>query len=315
MGVFTENPVWPAPCCHGQQQGCGVQGRNRCAASEVAKLYPGLVLCVSFRCLHVRANDVGRCPPGAAVYAQLGGGGGHRRHIAGGRTWFHDRRGMRCLYFGAAWEHHLFRGDSQQLPGNVQGRGCHDCACLYLCRGTKDMTIKHVRVSRRTLLVVLIVCVLAAGQMAVTGFAGPDQIGNQLKIATFLGLFGISQAIVMIAGGQGLDLSVGAVATLGGIVGAAVLDVGASGLLLSIALAGLCGFLVGALNGVGITVFKVPPLVMTLAMASRSEEHTSELHSLMRISYAVFCLKTKNRATYTKHLEMIRALTEIITHT
>src|SRR3546814_2650488 len=27
---------------------------------------------------------------------------------------------------------------------------------------------------------------------------------------------------------------------------------------------------------------------------ARSEEHTSELQSLMRISYAVFCLKTKN---------------------
>src|SRR3546814_3149968 len=29
----------------------------------------------------------------------------------------------------------------------------------------------------------------------------------------------------------------------------------------------------------------------------RSEEHTSELQSLMRISYAVFCLKKKNRHT------------------
>src|SRR3546814_10409905 len=29
------------------------------------------------------------------------------------------------------------------------------------------------------------------------------------------------------------------------------------------------------------------------ARAFRSEEHTSELQSLMRISYAVFCLKTK----------------------
>src|SRR3546814_6946440 len=28
---------------------------------------------------------------------------------------------------------------------------------------------------------------------------------------------------------------------------------------------------------------------------SRSEEHTSELQSLMRISYAVFCLKTKKK--------------------
>src|SRR3546814_5210687 len=33
----------------------------------------------------------------------------------------------------------------------------------------------------------------------------------------------------------------------------------------------------------------------------RSEEHTSELQSLMRISYAVFCLKNKkNTATYTR---------------
>src|SRR3546814_8569454 len=30
-------------------------------------------------------------------------------------------------------------------------------------------------------------------------------------------------------------------------------------------------------------------------LAFRSEEHTSELQSLMRISYAVFCLKTKNQ--------------------
>src|SRR3546814_4965362 len=30
------------------------------------------------------------------------------------------------------------------------------------------------------------------------------------------------------------------------------------------------------------------------ASATRSEEHTSELQSLMRISYAVFCLKKKN---------------------
>src|SRR3546814_5227427 len=30
---------------------------------------------------------------------------------------------------------------------------------------------------------------------------------------------------------------------------------------------------------------------------ARSEEHTSELQSLMRISYAVFCLKKKNKQT------------------
>src|SRR3546814_3920673 len=33
----------------------------------------------------------------------------------------------------------------------------------------------------------------------------------------------------------------------------------------------------------------------------RSEEHTSELQSLMRISYAVFCLKTKNHHNKETH--------------
>src|SRR3546814_3404918 len=36
-----------------------------------------------------------------------------------------------------------------------------------------------------------------------------------------------------------------------------------------------------------------------LIHTARSEEHTSELQSLMRISYAVFCLKKKKRITET----------------
>src|SRR3546814_3189271 len=37
-----------------------------------------------------------------------------------------------------------------------------------------------------------------------------------------------------------------------------------------------------------------PPIEYWRWVAGRSEEHTSELQSLMRISYAVFCLKKKN---------------------
>src|SRR3546814_8162349 len=36
---------------------------------------------------------------------------------------------------------------------------------------------------------------------------------------------------------------------------------------------------------------------ITFILCTRSEEHTSELQSLMRISYAVFCLKKKNKNT------------------
>src|SRR3546814_5970648 len=43
------------------------------------------------------------------------------------------------------------------------------------------------------------------------------------------------------------------------------------------------------------------PILRAVADAAargvRSEEHTSELQSLMRISYAVFCLKKKNKNT------------------
>src|SRR3546814_7870358 len=41
------------------------------------------------------------------------------------------------------------------------------------------------------------------------------------------------------------------------------------------------------------------------SVGSRSEEHTSELQSLMRISYAVFCLKKKTNKKHKKHRDTI----------
>src|SRR3546814_7868950 len=62
-------------------------------------------------------------------------------------------------------------------------------------------------------------------------------------------------------------------------------------------------------NGCCLTVIETPPgrysvevSAETLAKTTlRSEEHTSELQSLMRISYAVFCLKQKNTKQNTTH--------------
>src|SRR3546814_4527844 len=55
-----------------------------------------------------------------------------------------------------------------------------------------------------------------------------------------------------------------------------------------------------------------PPLCRRAGgRAKRSEEHTSELQSLMRISYAVFCLKKKKQRKYepltTKHQQPTQA--------
>src|SRR3546814_2790906 len=43
------------------------------------------------------------------------------------------------------------------------------------------------------------------------------------------------------------------------------------------------------------------PQIIHLDRHDRSEEHTSELQSLMRISYAVFCLKKKTTQVRTTH--------------
>src|SRR3546814_6535497 len=45
--------------------------------------------------------------------------------------------------------------------------------------------------------------------------------------------------------------------------------------------------------------------LLSLAQRQRSEEHTSELQSLMRISYAVFCLKKKKSTTHTNEGHII----------
>src|SRR3546814_2402532 len=42
-----------------------------------------------------------------------------------------------------------------------------------------------------------------------------------------------------------------------------------------------------------------------LDVTIRSEEHTSELQSLMRISYAVFCLKKKTQITVQIHMNIL----------
>ncbi len=128
--------------------------------------------------------------------------------------------------------------------------------------------MRGVSLGRPVLLLALTIALLVVGEVVLPGFVGLGQIANQLKIAAFLGLFGLCQTVVIAAGGQGLDLSVGAVATLGGILGAALMAGSDAMTPLGGLAAVAAGLGVGWLNGMGIAVLGVPPLVTTLALSS-----------------------------------------------
>src|SRR3546814_9305138 len=54
---------------------------------------------------------------------------------------------------------------------------------------------------------------------------------------------------------------------------------------------------------------------MTVNYRERSEEHTSELQSLMRISYAVFCLKKKRHSqNFMRFLEEVKMTVRLSKH-
>src|SRR3546814_5350233 len=55
--------------------------------------------------------------------------------------------------------------------------------------------------------------------------------------------------------------------------------------------------MIGMMIALSVRMFVMMVVVVMMMIGTRSEEHTSELQSLMRISYAVFCLKKKRKTT------------------
>ncbi len=114
----------------------------------------------------------------------------------------------------------------------------------------------------------LIVLLFVLGELTVSNFLSLGQFLLTIKLASFIALFALCQMIVIAAGGSGLDLSVGYTATMTAVLTAAIMDGQTSNLWIAVLVALGIGLVVGLLNGLLTAYVRLPPLVVTLAMAN-----------------------------------------------
>jgi ribose transport system permease protein len=121
--------------------------------------------------------------------------------------------------------------------------------------------------TRTIVALILLLLVLVAGiQLARPGTVNPIWVSNMLLFAAPLGIVAAGQTLVMLTGG--IDLSVASVATA-----SAYLMATHSGLGVAAAIFyGLgVGLVVGLINGIGVALLRVQPLVMTLGTGLMTE--------------------------------------------
>lgn len=93
------------------------------------------------------------------------------------------------------------------------------------------------------------------------------QATNILRLSVFLGIIAAGQTLVIISGGEGIDLSVGANVTLTAILTYVIVNGRNEMVPAGLAAALAAGAAVGLINGIGIAFLRIAPLVMTLGMA------------------------------------------------
>ncbi|BCV20649.1 ABC transporter permease [Moorella sp. Hama-1] len=112
------------------------------------------------------------------------------------------------------------------------------------------------------------IALFIGGGLVNASFLSPANIGSILAMAVLLGFAAAGQTLVVIAGGEGIDLSVGAVMSLGAVLAAQTMAGQNSNIAPALVLVILAGATIGLFNAAGILYARVPPLVMTMAMAN-----------------------------------------------
>jgi ribose transport system permease protein len=113
-------------------------------------------------------------------------------------------------------------------------------------------------------LVGLLFVLVGVIQMVSPGIVGPTWAGVILRASVPLAILAGCQVLTMLTGG--IDLSVGAVASMAGFVTATWVN-SPGGWVAGIAVALTAAALAGLVTGVGVGVFRVHPLIMTLGMS------------------------------------------------
>lgn len=123
------------------------------------------------------------------------------------------------------------------------------------------------RLSPPIIALLLAIVLFFAGGLINPAFVNANQAINIVRLAAFLGIIAAGQTLVIISGREGIDLSVGAVVTLSAILVFRLSNGQNEALLYAVPVALAAGALVGVINGIGVTIIGIPPLVMTLGMA------------------------------------------------
>lgn len=113
---------------------------------------------------------------------------------------------------------------------------------------------------------ILIAALLVLGEILSPGFASAQQILRLLIVAALLGIVAAGQNLVILGGREGIDLSVGGVISLSAIIAGNVMNGADSAILQAVLACMAAGAFIGLINGMGVTLLRIPPLVMTLGM-------------------------------------------------
>ena len=131
---------------------------------------------------------------------------------------------------------------------------------------------KRLAISPPVAAVLLAVVLFLLSGLLPNGFGSDLDIAartaiNIVRISVFLGIIAAGQTLVIISGGEGIDLSIGAVVTLTAIITYSIVNGRNENVLPALLAVLVVGAAIGFLNGAGIAFLKISPLVMTLGMA------------------------------------------------